>query len=307
MFKFNFPYISFSRFSKQSLITTACLIVLSFLIIFIRGFNFGLEFTGGATIEMQFKNAADIPAIREQISTVHKTANAIQYGSSTEVQISFGEIEGQDTDELMQKITQAVQAKWSDARLTSQSKIGGQYREELIEKGLTALIISCIGMMIYLSIRFEWKFSVAAVVADLQNCILVAGIFALFQWTFDLTVLAALMAILGYSINDTVVLFDRVRENILLLQDKKIEEIIDISINQTMARTVVTSLTTAFSVIALLFLGGESLFGFAVAMIIGIFIGTCSSVFVATSLVKHLNLQPIDLMPKTKEQLDDLP
>lgn len=303
----NFPKIPFMRYSRQGLMLSLTLTVLSLLLIIFRGFNFGLEFTGGATLELQFAQAVNIAELREDIASVHDKANVIQYGSARDVQISFGEVQGKSTDALMSEMFAAVQAKHADAKLISQAKVGGQYREELIEKGITALLLSCLGMIIYLGLRFEWKFAIGAVASQLHDVMVVAALFSLMQWTFDLNVLAALLAVLGYSVNDTVVLYDRIRENLKKLPAEKPEEIIDISIQQTMMRTFVTSFTTMLSVVALLFLGGETLFGFAAAMIVGIIFGTYSSIFVATAIVKHMNLQHEDLLPKAKRQIDDLP
>lgn len=305
--KFRLPYIKFMDHSKIGLWFSLGLTITCLLLIFVRGFNFGLEFTGGATVEVQYSQAANLPEIRRLIEVVHPNATVIQYGSSQDVQVRFAEIEGQDTNVLMQDIIQVLQSVDADMRVSGQSKIGGQYKEELIEKGITALVLATAGMIIYLGLRFEWKFAIGAVVAQVHDVIVTAGLFALTQWTFDLTVLAALLAVLGYSVNDTVVVYDRVRENFLKLPADKPRDIIDLSINQTLARTIVTGLTTLLAVIALLLFGGSTLFGFAAAMIFGVIFGTYSSIFVSSSLVERMGVKHEDLMPKTKEQLDDLP
>ncbi len=305
--RFRIPSFKFMRYSKKGLYFSLALTVCSILLILIRGFNFGLEFTGGATIELQFAQPISVAEVREEIAEVNSKANVIQYGSSHDMQISFGEQKGQNTDKMMADIVRMVRAKHADVKLMGQAKVSGQYRTELIEKGITALALSCLGMIIYLGIRFEWKFAIGAVTAQMHDVVITAAIFSLTQWTFDLNVLAALLAVLGYSVNDTVVLYDRVRENLRKLPATTPTDVIDLSINQTMARTIVTSLTTALSVIALLLFGGETLFGFAAAMIIGIVFGTYSSIFVASALVNQMNLKHEDLMPKTREQIDDLP
>lgn len=301
------PQFRFMRYSRRGLTLSAILTIASIILIVFRGFNFGLEFTGGATIELQFPQVISIPAIRAEVLKVNSDATVIQYGSSREVQISFGEKKGTNTDKLMSDMVSAMKIAHPDAVLMGQSKIGGQYRSELIEKGITALALSCIGLMIYLAIRFEWKFALGAVVAQLHDVIITAGIFSLMQWTFDLNVLAALLAILGYSVNDTVVVYDRIRENLRKLPAMTPDDVIDLSINQTMSRTIVTSFTTVLAVLALLLFGGETLFGFAAAMIFGIAFGTYSSVFVASALVSNMKLRHEDLIPKAKQQLDDLP
>ena len=301
------PFIPFMKYRRGGMwfsltLTFACLVLIA-----VRGFNFGLEFTGGATIELEYPQAADLTAIRAQVESVYPEASVIQYGSSREVQIRFAEKEGVSTDEMMGKLVDTLQASTPEVKLIGQSKIGGQYKTELIEKGTTALVLASLGMVIYLGLRFEWKFAIGAVLAQLHDVIVTAGLFALTQWTFDLTVLAAILAVLGYSVNDTVVVYDRIRENFRKMSEKTPREVIDISINQTLARTLVTSLTTMLAVIALLFFGGATLFGFAAAMIFGIIFGTYSSIFVASALVDRMGVKHEDLLPRAKRQVDELP
>lgn len=301
------PFISFMKYRRQGMWFSLALTIACLVLIMVRGFNFGLEFTGGATIELEYPQTADLSSIRNAVERVYPEASVIQYGSSQEVQIRFPEKEGVSTDAMMQELVSTLQAKDPGVKLLSQSKIGGQYKEELIEKGLTALILASIGMVIYLGIRFEWKFAFGAVLAQLHDVIVTAGLFALTQWTFDLTVLAAILAVLGYSVNDTVVVYDRCRENFRKMHDKTPTQVIDISINQTLARTLVTSLTTMLAVVSLLLFGGATLFGFAAAMIFGIVFGTYSSIFVASAIVDSMGVKHEDLLPRAKQQIDDLP
>lgn len=301
------PFIPFMQYRRQGMWLSLVLTVSCLVLIAVRGFNFGLEFTGGATIELEYPQAAQVPEIRAAVEKIHPEASVIQYGSSREVQIRFAEKEGVSTDQMMGDIVSALKAATPDVKLLSQSKIGGQYKSELIEKGTTALVLASLGMMIYLGLRFEWKFALGAVLAQLHDVIVTAGLFALTQWTFDLTVLAAILAVLGYSVNDTVVVYDRIRENFRKMPEKKPTNIIDISINQTLSRTLVTSLTTMMAVVALLFFGGSSLFGFAAAMIFGIVFGTYSSIFVASALVDAMGVKHEDLLPRAKQQIDELP
>ena len=301
------PFISFMKYRRQGMWFSLALTIACLVLIMVRGFNFGLEFTGGATIELEYPQTADLSSIRNAVERVYPEASVIQYGSSQEVQIRFPEKEGVSTDAMMQELVSTLQAKDPGVKLLSQSKIGGQYKEELIEKGLTALILASIGMVIYLGIRFEWKFAFGAVLAQLHDVIVTAGLFALTQWTFNLTVLAAILAVLGYSVNDTVVVYDRCRENFRKMHDKTPTQVIDISINQTLARTLVTSLTTMLAVVSLLLFGGATLFGFAAAMIFGIVFGTYSSIFVASAIVDSMGVKHEDLLPRAKQQIDDLP
>lgn len=294
-------------YSRQGLFFSAALSLACLVLIFVRGFNFGLEFTGGATIELEYPQAAELPAIRGEIEALYPEASVIQYGSSREVQVRFPEKPGISTDEVMEKIVTGLKAQTPEAKVISQSKIGGQYKTELIEKGTTALVLASLGMVIYLGLRFEWKFAFGAVISQLHDVIVTAALFALTQWTFDLTVLAAILAVLGYSVNDTVVVYDRIRENFRKMPEKTPRDVIDTSINQTLARTLVTSVTTMLAVVALLSFGGSTLFGFAAAMIFGIVFGTYSSIFVASALVDKMGVKHEDLLPRAKQQVDELP
>lgn len=305
--KIQVPYFSYMRYSRYGLIFSSVLTLACIILIAVRGFNYGLEFTGGATIELQYPQAVSIPEVRQQVQAINSQATVIQYGSARDVQVRFAEAGGTNSDQMMNDIVQAVRAADPQVKLMGQSKIGGQYKTELVEKGLTALALSCLGMIFYLSIRFEWKFALGAVLAQLHDVIITAAVFSLMQWTFDLNVLAALLAVLGYSVNDTVVVYDRIRENFRKLPSENPGEVINQSITQTMARTIVTSFTTILAVLSLLLFGGETLFGFAAAMIIGIFFGTYSSIFVASALAHQMGVKQEDMLPKTKEQLDDLP
>lgn len=301
------PHLPYMRYSRAGLIFSTVLTTACILLIVFRGFNYGIEFTGGATIELRYPSPVNIAEIRAEVVTIHPEATVIQYGSARDVQIRFAEEQGVQSDTLMQRIVNAVQNKHPEVILMGQSRIGGQYQSELVEKGIVALLLSCAGMMIYLGVRFEWKFALGAVLAQLHDVIITAALFSLMQWRFDLNVLAALLAVIGYSVNDTVVVFDRIRENFRKMPAFTPEAVIDHAITQTMARTLVTSLTTMLAVLALLSFGGETLFGFSVALIIGIVFGTYSSIFVASALAFRMGVTHQDLLPKSREQIDDLP
>ena len=301
------PYIPFMNYARHGLWFSLILTIAAIALIATRGFNFGLEFTGGATIEVQYPQTADVSHIRSVTANVVNDAGVVQYGSSRDIQIRFAEKEGSNIDDTMSQMVKAIQADNQDAKITGQSKVGGQYKEELVSKGLLAIGLACVGMIIYLGLRFEWKFALGAVLAQLHDVIITAGIFSLMQWQFDLNVLAALLAILGYSVNDTVVVYDRIRENFRKLPAITPKDIIDTSINQTLARTMVTSLTTLLSVIALFLFGGTILSGFSTAMMIGIIFGTYSSIFVASAIVYRMGVKHEDLMPRAQKPIDDLP
>lgn len=301
------PHLRYMHYSRAGLIFSTVLTTACILLIVFRGFNYGIEFTGGATMELRYPSPVSIAEIRAEVATIYPAATVIQYGSARDVQIRFAEGKGVHSDTLMQRIVSAVQNKHPEVILMGQSRIGGQYQSELVEKGIVALLLSCAGMMIYLGVRFEWKFALGAVLAQLHDVIITATLFSLMQWRFDLTVLAALLAVLGYSVNDTVVVFDRIRENFRKMPAFTPEAVIDHAITQTMARTLVTSLTTMLAVLALLGFGGQTLFGFSVALIIGVVFGTYSSIFVASALAFRMGVTHQDLLPKSREQIDDLP
>ena len=301
------PFIPFMKYAHDGLWFSLFLTVTAVCLIIFRGFNFGLEFTGGATIEVQYPQAADVTRVRGIAEKIVPDAGVVQYGSSRDIQIRFAEQEGSNIDDTMSKMVAAVQADDPETKITGQSKVGGQYKEELVSKGLLAIGLACVGMIIYLGLRFEWKFALGAVLAQLHDVIITAGVFSLMHWPFDLNVLAALLAVLGYSVNDTVVVYDRIRENFRKLPAISPKDVIDTSINQTLARTIVTSLTTLLAVIALFFFGGTILKGFSTAMMIGIIFGTYSSIFVASALVYKMGVRHEDLMPRSKRPIDDLP
>ncbi|MDO4643488.1 MAG: protein translocase subunit SecF [Cardiobacteriaceae bacterium] len=301
------PFIHFMKYASKGMWLSSLLTAAAILLIIFRGFNFGLEFTGGATIEVQYPQAVDTANVRAIVEKIVPDAGVVQYGSSHDIQIRFAEQEGVNIDKTMGDIVSTLQEDNANVKITGQSKVGGQYKEELVSKGLLAIGLACIGMIVYLGLRFEWKFALGAVLAQLHDVIVTAGVFSLMGWTFDLNVLAALLAILGYSVNDTVVVYDRIRENFRKLPAVTPGDVIDISINQTLARTLVTSLTTLLSVIALALFGGSILAGFSIAMIIGIVFGTYSSIFVASAIVFKMGVKHEDLMPRASQPIDDLP
>ncbi len=269
--------------------------------------NLGLDFTGGVTVELQANKPVDTESIRKLLNKKHfPSAQVIQYGSEKSIQIKLPSTDGND-----QQLSSRVQADLTDSgyqfTLLGQSTVGPQVGRELVDKGLYALILVLIGIMAYLSLRFQWKLALGAVVALAHDLIITLGFFSVTQIGFDLTVLAALLAVLGYSVNDTVVVFDRIRENFRLLHTEDEPAIANKSINQTMARTLITSFTTLLSVMALAIFGGPILFAFAIALIVGIFVGTYSSIFVASALAIRLKLIKADLTPKKPEDIDDMP
>ncbi|PID66539.1 MAG: protein translocase subunit SecF [Gammaproteobacteria bacterium] len=269
--------------------------------------NLGLDFTGGVTVELQAEKAVNTDAIRKQLQKKgFRDAQVIQYGSEKSIQIKLPPVSG-NKQALAGKLQTALKDSGYQFKLLGQSTIGPQFGQELVNDGLTALVAVLIGIMIYLSVRFQWKLALGAVAALAHDLIITLGFFSFTQLEFNLTVLAALLAVLGYSVNDTVVVFDRIRENFRLLHTEDEANIANKSINQTMARTLITSFTTLLSVVSLAIFGGPILFAFAIALIVGIVVGTYSSIFVASALAIYLKLSKADLTPKKPEEIDDMP
>lgn len=269
--------------------------------------NLGLDFTGGVTVELQADKAVDTEAVRAALGDKgFPDAQVIQYGTEKSIQVKLPPIAGTE-QQLAGKLQTALKDSGYQFEQLSQSLVGPQFGQELIDSGLYALVLVLGGIMAYISIRFQWKLALGAVAALVHDLIITLGFFSITQLAFDLTVLAALLAILGYSVNDTVVVFDRIRENFRLMHNESEFHITNRSINQTMARTLITSVTTLLSVMALAIFGGPILFGFAVALIVGIIVGTYSSIFVASALAIRLKLTKADLTPKKPEDIDDMP
>jgi preprotein translocase subunit SecF len=271
-----------------------------------RGLNFGVDFTGGTVLEVNFGQPAKIERIREAVEKLGYRDVAVQnFGTSQDVMIRLPlrkEKSDAKHDEVVMPVLKAIDASASLRRVEF---VGPQVGRELIENGALALFFVSLGIVIYLWFRFEWKFGVAAIIANLHDVVIILGFFAFFQWDFSLTVLAAVLAILGYSVNESVVVFDRIRENFRKMRKSTVPEIIDNAITRTMSRTVITHFSTQLAVLAMLLFGGETLHYFALALTIGILFGIYSSVLVASPLVMWLGISREDLMPVRKETAAD--
>lgn len=292
---------------KYTVFISIILVVGSIYSLSTQWLNLGLDFTGGVTIELLSDKNVDTQVVRDTLhSKGFEDAQVIQYGTEKSIQIKLPPVAANEK-QLASQVQEILTETSYNFQLLGQSVIGPQFGQELIDNGLYALILVLLGIMIYLSLRFQWKLALGAVVALSHDLIITLGFFSITQFDFDLNVLAALLAILGYSVNDTVVVFDRIRENFRLMHTLGEATIINKSINQTMARTLITSLTTLLSVLALAVFGGHILFGFSIALIVGILIGTYSSIFVASGLALKFKLTKADLTPKKPEDIDDLP
>jgi len=282
-----------------------------------RGLNFGVDFTGGTIMEVSYPGSADIPAIRDAVGRVGVTDVSVQnFGTSRDVLIRLplkAEGAGKEADagpeagperadaKLSNKVMDALRQADPGAELRRVEFVGPQVGRELVENGALALLLVCIGIVLYLWFRFEWKFGIATIVANLHDVVIILGFFAFFQWEFSLTVLAAVLAIFGYSVNESVVVFDRVRENFRKLRKATVPEIIDNAITRTLSRTIITHGSTQMAVLAMFFFGGEALHYFALALTIGILFGIYSSALVASPIVMWLGISREDMLPPKKE------
>ncbi len=288
---------------------SAAIIVASIVLVAVRGLNFGIDFTGGIVIEAGYSVPADLERTRAALARAGLgTAQVQSFGMATDVLVRLPPAEGKQAQDVTQRASDAIRSVDASAEIRRVEAIGPQVGRELTEKGATAMLMTLLFIGIYVVMRFQWKFAVGAILAALHDPFLVVGFFALTQLTFDLAVLAAILAVIGYSLNDTVVVFDRVRERLLSMRKAEPLEIMNRAINETLSRTLMTSITTLIVVVSLLLLGGETLRGFAMALIVGIFVGTYSSIYVAGAVALDLGLSQRDLMPPEKRtEADALP
>ncbi|MEW6354273.1 MAG: protein translocase subunit SecF [Pseudomonadota bacterium] len=294
--------IPFMRYARLTAYISAGTFILAVVFLIARGLNFGVDFTGGTLMELRYPQAADLGAIRATLAdNGHADASVQNFGSSLDVLVRLPVKAGVTSAQLSEQIMGILRKQDNEVELRRVEFVGPQVGAELVNDGGLALILVSIGIMIYLAIRFEWRFAVGAIIATAHDIVIILGMFAAFQWEFSLTVLAAVLAILGYSVNDTVVVFDRIRENFRKMRKEAIPEIIDNAITRTLSRTIMTHVTTQLMVFSMLFLGGETLFHFALALTLGIVVGTYSSVLVASPIVMWLGISRADLMPPKKE------
>lgn len=299
--------IPFMRSARTTILISALLFAAAIALLIARGLNLSIEFTGGTLIEARYAQSAQLDLIREVLAKKGFTDVSVQsFGSAKDVLIRLPNQEGVSNETLSEQVRDTLRAQDSSVELRRVEFVGPQIGEELVNDGGLALILVSIGIMLYLAMRFEWRFSIGAIVATAHDVIIILGLFALFQWEFSLSVLAAVLAILGYSVNDTVVVFDRIRENFRKMRAGTVPEIIDNAITRTLSRTVMTAFTTQLMVLAILFLGGETLYYFALTLTIGILVGIYSSVFVASPIVVWLGIARANLLPAKKEDEEGL-
>ncbi len=305
--KTSFPFMSTRR---RWYVVSAVLVLGSLLVLGVRGINFGIDFTGGVVLEMNFPQAIDLETVRTSLDKAGYGEAVVQsFGTPRDVLVRMLPEAGTDNNVLGQKVLTAIQSDNPGVELRRTEVVGGQVGAELAEKGALAVLFTFFFIMLYVWMRFQWKLGVGAIVAALHDPIMILGFFAATQMTFDLPALAAILAVIGYSLNDTVVVFDRIRERFMSMRKGTSEQVMDASINETLSRTIMTSSTTMLTVLALLFFGGEILRGFSTALTIGIVVGTYSSIYVASALALDLKLTARDLLPvqKEKDAVDDMP
>ena len=302
--------IPFMKYRGISAIISTLTFVLAIAFLSIKGLNLGVDFTGGTIMEVSYPEAANIENIRETLVTLNLTDTQVQnFGTAKDVLIRLPIIPNLSIAELSEKVAVALKAGNRDVEIMRVESVGAQVGDELYEDGALAILSVCLGIVLYLTMRFEWRFAIAAIVANLHDVIIILGFFAFFQWEFNLTVLAAVLAVLGYSVNESVVVFDRVRENFRKMRKASVEDVINNAITRTMSRTIMTHLSTQTVVISMLIFGGEILNNFALALTIGILFGIYSSIMVGCPLAMWLGTSQTNLViakPESKNNSEAL-
>mgnify|MGYP006107444341 FL=1 len=296
---------NFMGMRKVTSIVSALLIIFSVFTLSYQGLNLGIDFTGGTLVEVGYPEAVNLDKLRQSFSDSEFNDVAIQYfGSAKEILIRIPPQQGLNSADVSNKLLDLLSSNNFSAEMRRVEFVGPQVGEELREDGGLAMLYALLCIMVYIAFRFQMRFSVGAVSALIHDVIITLGFFSITRFNFDLTILAALLAVIGYSLNDTIVVFDRVRENFRKIRDKTPVEVFNISLNQTLRRTLMTSFTTLLVLTALFLLGGEIIHGFSVALIFGVLIGTYSSIYIASPVTLMLGIKKEDLMPVKKEGVD---
>ena len=305
----DFDFLSSKR-RRIALAISALLVIVSLVSLATRGLEFGIDFTGGILLEVGYPEAANLEEIRSNLSAAGFTDAQVQrFGRDTDVLVRLPPQPGTDASEVRVQLQQILQSNGDSIDLRRVEFVSAQVGSELAERGALAMVIALLMIFFYVMIRFQWKFSAGAVVALVHDSIVTVGFFSIFRFPFDLTVVAAVLAVIGYSLNDTVVAFDRIRENFFSLRGVSAESAMNTSINEMLARTLITGLTTLLVLVALLVLGGESIAPFSIALIVGIIVGTYSSIYTASATALVLKVDAQDLIEPIKDPtlIDDLP
>ncbi len=297
--------LNFMGMRKVATAFSIVLLLVSIASLFYQGLNLGLDFTGGTLIEVEYEAKADIGAIRSTLEGAgYKDLIVQNFGSEQDVLLRMSEAYRANLgDEVLLALQQS---SGEEVVLRRAEFVGAQVGEELRDQGGLALLLALAVVMLYVAARFQFKFSVGAVVALMHDVIIILGVFSVFQFEFDLTVMAALLAVIGYSLNDTIVVADRIRENFRIIRQMLPVDVINRSLSQTLGRTVVTSLTTLMVLLALLFMGGENIYYFAMALSVGVVVGTYSSIYVSANILLMMEISREDLLPPETEDDDEL-
>ncbi|MFZ4790631.1 MAG: protein translocase subunit SecF [Candidatus Competibacteraceae bacterium] len=309
-FDFYNTRFDFLRWGKLAMGWSVAVLLIAVGSVLIRGMNLGLDFTGGTVIEVQYPHPVAIPQVRETlVKAGYGDAQTQHFGTSRDVLIRIPPRQQINAATLNNQVLTALQNAEGGAGVTLARAefVGPQVGHELVEQGGLAALGALLGILAYVMLRFEWRLAVGTIAATIHDVIFTVGWFSLFQLEFDLTVLAAVLAVIGYSVNDTVVVLDRIRENFRKRRKGSVLEIMNLSINETLSRTTMTSFVTLLSVIVMYFFGGTVMRGFSVAMIIGIVVGTYSSIYIASASALYLGISREDLLPHAKESADDRP
>ena len=297
--------IPFMRYALIFNVISIATFVLAVFFLITRGLHLSVEFTGGTVMEVSYSQTADLAKVRNTVGSLGFGEAQVQnFGTSRDVLIRLPVQQGKTSAQQSEQVLQALKAASPDVELRRTEFVGPQVGQELAADGLKALAFVVIGIMIYLSMRFEWKYAVAGIIANLHDVVIILGFFALFQWEFSLSVLAAILAVLGYSVNESVVIFDRIRENFRRYRKMSTVEIINNSITANISRTIITHGSTQIMVLSMLLFGGETLHYFAVALTIGILFGIYSSVFVAAAIAMWLGIKREDLIKTGRKDGD---
>ncbi len=305
----NFDFLGPSR-RRLALALSALVTIAAVVVIGLRGLDFGIDFTGGILLEVGYEEAADLDGIRQNLASAgFEDAQVQRFGADTDVLVRLPPQGDAEPSAIREEFRRALSVDGGEVDLRRLEFVSPQIGEELTEQGALAMLYATLMIFAYVMFRFQWKFAVGSVVALVHDVIVTVGFFAFFRLPFDLTVVAAILAVIGYSLNDTVVVFDRIRENFFKLRGTSAEEAMNVSVNETLSRTIITGLTTLLVLVALLAFGGESIGPFSIALIVGILVGTYSSIYIASSATLLLDISPKDLIEPVKdpELVDDLP
>lgn len=302
--------IDFLSKRKIAFFFSGTLFLISIISFIVKGLDFGIDFTGGSVYEMHYNQSVDLNTMREALEKQgFGDANIQHFGSSQDVLLRLKPVENMSQKQLTEQILSTANSSQPQAgEIRRVEFVGPQVGEDLVNDGGLALLLSFLAVMAYVSVRFEWKLSVGAIAALFHDTIITMGFFSVFGWEFDMTVLSAILALVGYSINDTIVVYDRIRETVRSSRRESIQDITNRALNDTLSRTILTSFTVFLTLLALALLGGKTIHGFAIAMLIGVVKGTYSSIYIASSLALSFGLSREDLMPAEKDStIDELP